>query len=407
MDVNNAIEVRHVSKAYTLGGAQVDTFRDRLGSMFKKEKRHQFLALEDVSFDIKKGAATAIIGRNGAGKSTVLKLISRITYPTRGYIDISGNVSSLLEVGTGFHPELTGRENVFLNGAILGMSRADIKSKFDQIVDFSGVEKFIDTPVKHYSSGMYVRLAFAVAAHLEPDILIVDEVLAVGDIAFQQKCLGRMKEVGEEGRTVVFVSHNIEAVRSLCEHGIVLHKGSKIFDGPVNEAISSYIDANALNKGNLNWAQKEPYKNGSLSLLAIELLPEKEREFITIGEGFTLKFRFAVSKPVNKPHVTFQLATSEGVMLFNASSLFKSDALVSSCKSTFEASCIFPPHLLNEGNFVIAKLVVIDEYTNILFEAQHCFTFEVKFDPESVFGLKGRKIGPFKPLLNWTIVNND
>jgi lipopolysaccharide transport system ATP-binding protein len=199
-----------------------------------------FYALKDVSFEIKQGDRVGIIGRNGAGKSTLLKILSRITEPTSGRIEITGRVASLLEVGTGFHPELTGRENIFLNGAILGMGRVEIKRKFDEIVDFAEVEKFLDTPVKRYSSGMYVRLAFAVAAHLEPEILIVDVVLEVGDAQFQKKCLGKMEEVGKQGRTVLFVSHNMSAIRSLCNKGILLERGCIRFDGDAEKAISTY-----------------------------------------------------------------------------------------------------------------------------------------------------------------------
>jgi lipopolysaccharide transport system ATP-binding protein len=206
----------------------------------KRAKRETFWALRDISLEIAQGEVVGIIGRNGAGKSTLLKILSRITEPTSGYADIYGRVGSLLEVGTGFHPELTGRENIFLNGAILGMSRRDIARQFDEIVAFAEVEKFVDTPVKHYSSGMYLRLAFAIAAHLEPDILLVDEVLAVGDLNFQKKCLGKMGEVAHHGRTVLFVSHNMGAIRSLCEKGVVLDKGKVVESGSIGKAIETY-----------------------------------------------------------------------------------------------------------------------------------------------------------------------
>jgi lipopolysaccharide transport system ATP-binding protein len=202
----------------------------------------EFWALKDVSFEVKRGEVIGIIGRNGAGKSTLLKILSRIVEPTRGRVEIDGRVASLLEVGTGFHPELTGRENIYLNGAILGMSRAEIKSKFDEIVDFAEVEKFLDTPVKRYSSGMYVRLAFAVAAHLEPEILLVDEVLAVGDAAFQKKCLGKMGDVANEGRTVLFVSHNMPAVQQICQMGIVLNEGGLNYYGAIDAAVGRYLN---------------------------------------------------------------------------------------------------------------------------------------------------------------------
>lgn len=235
-----AIEIENLSKIYKLGSISAKSF-----SLFNKKQESEesiFRALDGVSASIKKGEILGVIGKNGAGKSTLLKVLSKITSPTSGKISIHGRVASLLEVGTGFHPELSGRENVFLNGAILGMSKKEIAAKFDEIVEFSGVEKFIDTPVKRYSSGMYVRLAFAIAAHLEPDILIVDEVLAVGDIEFQKKCLGKMGEVAGNGRTILFVSHSMAAVRTLCTRGLVLSGGKVSFDGDVNEAVAHYED---------------------------------------------------------------------------------------------------------------------------------------------------------------------
>lgn len=215
--------------------------------------KEEFYALRDVSFEIEPGDRVGVVGRNGAGKSTLLKILSRITEPTKGRITIRGRVASLLEVGTGFHPELTGRENIYLNGAILGMSRSEIKRKFDEIVDFAEVEKFLDTPVKRYSSGMYVRLAFAVAAHMEPEILVIDEVLAVGDIQFQKKCLGKMQDVSNrEGRTVLFVSHNMSAMSNLCNKGILLSQGALQFQGGINEVINTYVTKSDDNKGLLS-----------------------------------------------------------------------------------------------------------------------------------------------------------
>jgi lipopolysaccharide transport system ATP-binding protein len=254
---NSIIEVNNLSKSYTItheGRERYTALRDVMAQKAKKifsfpkslsvsgsTTKEEFWALKDVSFTIEQGDRVGIIGRNGAGKSTLLKILSRITEPTSGEIKIKGRVASLLEVGTGFHPELSGRENIFLNGAILGMSRAEIKKHFDAIVDFSGVEKFLDTPVKRYSSGMYVRLAFAVAAHLEPEILIIDEVLAVGDAEFQKKCLGKMEEVSKnEGRTVLFVSHNLTAIRNLCNKGIFLAEGQVAFYGTINQTIEQY-----------------------------------------------------------------------------------------------------------------------------------------------------------------------
>jgi len=247
MDKDVAIRVENLGKEYIIGhkksGDLRNSFKDKISGLFgEKHEKESFWALKDINFEIKKGEAIGIIGRNGAGKSTLLKILSRITEPTTGRFEINGRVSSLLEVGTGFHMELTGRENIFLNGTILGMKRAEIRQKFDDIVEFSGVEKFLDTPVKHYSSGMKVRLAFSVAAHLEPEILIVDEVLAVGDAEFQKKCLGKMDEVSKEGgRTVIFVSHNMGAVQNLCSRGILLSHSEIEFQGVIEETLEKYV----------------------------------------------------------------------------------------------------------------------------------------------------------------------
>jgi lipopolysaccharide transport system ATP-binding protein len=252
-----AIRVENLGKQYRIGGPQARymlrellveavkaPFR-RLASVVRGQSStvtdETIWALKDVSFEVQRGEVVGIIGRNGAGKSTLLKILSRITEPTEGYAEIHGRVGSLLEVGTGFHPELTGRENIYLNGAILGMKRAEIERKFDEMVAFAEIERFIDTPVKHYSSGMYVRLAFAVAAHLEPEILLVDEVLAVGDLAFQRKCLGRMGDVAKEGRTVLFVSHNMPAVLSLCDTGVLLENGSVCYAGKAPDVVQQYL----------------------------------------------------------------------------------------------------------------------------------------------------------------------
>lgn len=242
------MHVEKLSKQYHLrsgGRERYSTLRDSIMNVFKLQRNHDrregvFWALKDISFDVKPGEVMGIIGRNGAGKSTLLKIISRISSPTRGVIDLHGRVGSLLEVGTGFHPELSGRENVYLNGAILGMQRSEIDRKFDEIISFAGTEKFIDTPVKHYSTGMYLRLAFSVAAHIETEILLVDEILAVGDADFQKKCLNKMSDVAQEGRTVLFVSHNMAAIRSLCTSGIVLDRGEMRFYGEIRDAVQFY-----------------------------------------------------------------------------------------------------------------------------------------------------------------------
>lgn len=252
--MSSVISVQQLSKSYLINHKSDFLYANFRETMIKgvtgvfkpkqKQSTEEFWALKDISFDVSQGDRLGIIGRNGAGKSTLLKIISRIVEATSGKIFVKGRIASLLEVGTGFHPELTGRENIFLNGAILGMSRNEIKRNFDAIVDFSGVEKFLDTPVKRYSSGMYVRLAFAVAAHLQPEILIVDEVLAVGDAEFQKKCLGKMSEVSNSGRTILFVSHNLSAVNSLCNRALVLLKGENVFFGDVVSATNHYLSAN-------------------------------------------------------------------------------------------------------------------------------------------------------------------
>ena len=242
-DKQTAISILNLSKRYSIGKRKESSLRSTLASVFKKNNgsNDSFWALKNISFDINKGDIIGVIGRNGAGKSTLLKVLSKITQPTEGRIEINGRVASLLEVGTGFHPELTGRENIYLNGTLLGMTRKEVAEKLEEIVEFSGVRKFIDTPVKHYSSGMYVRLAFSVAAHLEPEILIIDEVLAVGDAEFQKKCLGKMEDVAGEGRTVIFVSHDLAAVKSLCNKGVVLDNGKVVCYNQIKKAINSYL----------------------------------------------------------------------------------------------------------------------------------------------------------------------
>ena len=271
--MTTAISIQNVSKAYRLGVIGHGTLREDLQSWWAKVRGKEdpnriigskeaiegdtLWALRDVSFDVEQGSVWGIIGANGAGKSTLLKILSRVTAPTSGQIKVRGRVASLLEVGTGFHPELTGRENIFLNGAILGMTKAEVRKKFDEIVAFSEIEKFIDTPVKRYSSGMYVRLAFAVAAHLDPEILVVDEVLAVGDAAFQKKCLGKMGAVAKEGRTVLFVSHNMGAVRNLCQQGIVLRHGRVAFQGAANDAVDCYLSKSSESNAT-TWERSSP-----------------------------------------------------------------------------------------------------------------------------------------------------
>jgi len=297
------ITVENLGKDYVIShlgdGAAYRTLRDTLSQWLKhKKSRHThpnseiFSALKDVSFEVQQGEVLGIIGRNGAGKSTLLKILSRITEPTRGRVRLRGRVASLLEVGTGFHPELTGRENIFLNGAILGMTRAEIRRKFDEIVDFSGVEKFLDTPVKRYSSGMYVRLAFAVAAHLEPEILIIDEVLAVGDQEFQKKCLGKMRDVAtSEGRTVLFVSHNLAAVRQLCNRCLLLNAGRIEALGPVTSTLLAYTNAADEPATSIPDSSDQPV---SLGPCRLENGNGQAGQAFRVGETWRIRFRLRV-----------------------------------------------------------------------------------------------------------------
>ncbi len=327
------ISIEGLSKKYILAHQNVkrhDTFRDMIvhsaRSVFRpssnaaaSSSKEEFWALKDVSFEIKQGERVGIIGRNGAGKSTLLKILSRIVAPTAGRITIDGRVASLLEVGTGFHPELSGRENIFLNGAVLGMGKAEIKRKFDEIVSFSEVEKFLDTPVKRYSSGMYVRLAFAVAAHLEPEILIVDEVLAVGDADFQKKCLGKMKEVSGEGRTVLFVSHNMAAVQNLCNKAVVLSKGKVVFPmGDVSSAVQDYMRSSLDNSKIDLRDRKDREGEGNLRLINVEFINERnesQRELIT-GQYVKIKIEYECRKqePLNNIAVAVAIYGDDGLL---------------------------------------------------------------------------------------------
>jgi len=297
-----AIKVDNISKLYTIGDTSSGSLRETIVSAFRKrnsDKTEDFWALKDISFEVKKGEAIGIIGKNGAGKSTLLKVLSRITEPSTGRIEINGRVSSLLEVGTGFHPELTGRENIFLNGTILGMSRNEVKNKFDEIVSFSGVAKFLDTPVKRYSSGMKVRLAFAVAAHLEPEILIIDEVLAVGDAEFQKKCLGKMQDVAGEGRTILFVSHNMTAVKQLCSKGVLLEQGQSVATGDIQHIVDLYLEKNkTINQGHS--VSFEEDSNKDFQLLSANLTDKNStsKALFECEEEIYLSLQCKLSKPI-------------------------------------------------------------------------------------------------------------
>ncbi len=291
-------------------------------------------ALKDVSFEVKQGEVIGIIGRNGSGKSTLLKILSRITEPTSGFVDIHGRAGSLLEVGTGFHRDLTGRENIYLNGAILGMKKAEIERKFDEIVDFSGVEKFIDTPVKRYSSGMNVRLAFAVAAHLDPEILILDEVLAVGDADFQKKCLGKMGDVAKEGRTVLFVSHNAVAIKNLCHKGIMLEGGTIAFNGQAEDAVDFYLESvekkEQICRSPVVDLSKAPGRRAGFAplLQRLELVTEGDRpvtDGLPVGASLTARIHFRLEKPASNVHTNIAFDNLFGQRIFHAHSGYDAD----------------------------------------------------------------------------------
>jgi ABC-2 type transport system ATP-binding protein/lipopolysaccharide transport system ATP-binding protein len=311
----NAIEVEHVSKRYRLGeSAAGRTLREAVAGSVRglrgRRPREELWSLRDVSFQVTEGQSLGVIGRNGAGKSTLLKVLAMITQPTAGRSRTRGRLAPLLEVGTGFHPELTGRENVYLNGAILGMSRRDIDRRFEEIVAFAGVERFIDTPVKRYSSGMYLRLAFSVAAHLEPDILVVDEVLAVGDAEFQARCLGRMATVGREGRTVVFVSHNLEAVTQLCARAVWLDQGATRAIGPASDVVDAYLGALGRDTGS-----PVDDQGGPVALRSVRVMDARGRpvEVMRRDQPFTVEVRYAVHTAVPGLDVAVHLYNTRGV----------------------------------------------------------------------------------------------
>ena len=316
-DGHNTLRDTIVRHAKNFGRKASDMVRGR--QIIQGDEVEEFWALKDVSFEVKRGDVVGIIGRNGAGKSTLLKILSRITEPTQGRIMINGRVASLLEVGTGFHPELTGRENIFLNGAILGMTKTEIREKFSNIVEFAEIDKFLDTPVKRYSSGMYVRLAFAVAAHLDPEILIVDEVLAVGDTEFQRKCLGKMRTVASEGRTVLFVSHNLQAIERLCTRGILMQGGALLYDGPVSQACQHYMSSLTTWNSNSRLELHPRQGDAHARITKFEVLNVEGRPLsrIAAGEDILIRIHYFAQKTIRTPWFGFALVTTAGVRILN------------------------------------------------------------------------------------------
>jgi len=367
-----AIKIEDLGKLYKIGARQerYSTLRDTLADFFTypfRRRRHaphgvhrskleDFWALKDISLEIKKGEVVGIIGRNGAGKTTLLKILSRITEPTVGRAEIYGRVGSLLEVGTGFHPELTGRENIYLNGAILGMRKAEIDRKFDEIVAFAEVERFLDTPVKRYSSGMYIRLAFGVAANLEPDILLVDEVLAVGDAAFQEKCLGKMGEVASEGRTVLFVSHNLQSIRQLCEEVILLDSGHLVMRGQADRVITSYLNGSASQ--GLTGVEDQVIDN-DLRVKSIKIIQNgyESKGILIVGQAFEIHIEYQVINPLKYLLMGFDLHSNEGVQIFRTYDYEYSDRLRE--PGNYISVCHFPGALLNNGSYYLELIIGI------------------------------------------------
>lgn len=364
-------------------------------------------ALKNVSFDVGRGDVVGIIGRNGAGKSTLLKILSQITEPTEGFADIYGRVASLLEVGTGFHPELTGRENVFLNGAILGMMRAEIERKFDEIVAFAGVERFIDTPVKHYSSGMTVRLAFAVAAHLEPEILIIDEVLAVGDAAFQKRCLGKMEGVAKDGRTVLFVSHNMIAVQSLCHRAIWLDEGTIIEDGKPAEVVSHYLRNAVSTQTEQRWTDRERAPGNRavrLHRIAVRGPNESRPEVIAMDKPFDIEIEFWNLMDHAVLDITLHLYTEQQVLAFSTGSGYRATGEDGTLAAgLFRSVCHVPGDLLNSG-LHRAVVLVVENRSRVIYRHEDAVTFEVMELGGRQFGWQGKEPGVVRPQLQWTTV---
>jgi len=415
-----AIKIENLSKRYRIGlkeeihdtmaGAFTQFIRQpiknlrsikRLSHFEENDSEDVIWALKDVSFEVEHGEVVGIIGKNGAGKSTLLKILSRITHPTSGRVELDGRVSSLLEVGTGFHPELTGRENIFLNGTILGMPKREIDRKFDEIVRFSGIEKFIDTPVKRYSSGMRVRLAFSVAAHLEPEILLVDEVLAVGDAEFQNKCLGKMEEVAKGGRTVLFVSHNMEAIMNLCPRTIWLENSDIVQDGDSHPIVSRY-----LSKDNKKISNKYTNMNngyGEISdnaiLLEAEILNADGRncEYLKFGEPFSIHMVWKHEEPIPAVAYAIRLYDDRDRFLFGVNTLNTNISI--SEKGIYNIICNIDSNVLVPGNYYLSIGAYIRPHTSIHVK-EHCLTasiINVPFYGDHNFNIVGNPVIALKP----------
>ncbi len=358
-------------------------------TMVERSAQEEFWALRDVSFEVQPGEVVGIIGRNGAGKSTLLKILSRITEPTTGQVTLRGRVASLLEVGTGFHPELTGRENVYLNGTILGMSRAEIRRNFDEIVAFAEVEKFLDTPVKRYSSGMYMRLAFAVAAHLEPEILVVDEVLAVGDAQFQQKCLGKMREVARCGRTVLFVSHNMGAVNRLCSRAVWLQEGRMSRIGATETIVTDYLLGGAEQSGERRWeTNQRPPGNDRVKLRAVRVISANGeiRQTVDVRRPFWVEMEVEIVAPVPSFRSSIRVLTGDGITVFTSTDQEnQSHPDGFNIPGRYLSRCGIPGNLLNIGHYFISPGADIP-FVEVIFFEEQCLGFHV----EQTGGVSGK-----------------
>ena len=423
-----AIHVEGLSKRYRIGANQqaYRTLREKLNetalapfraarhlltrngngnstSAIRNSKSNMIWALKNVSFEIKRGEVLGIIGRNGAGKSTLLKILSRITEPTEGYADINGRVGSLLEVGTGFQPELTGRENIFLNGSILGMKNAEIKKKFDEMVAFAEIEKFIDTPVKHYSTGMYVRLAFAVAAHLDPEILMVDEVLAVGDAAFQKKCLGKMSEVSKDGRTILFVSHHMPSIASLCSRAVLLDAGQSVRTGETREVLADYLSTNIAKGGTATWDLDNAPGDETARIRKIEVCGPsgKPTESLWLGEPIRLLMEFTTLKTGLRVNPVFTVKDPGGLLVFSSANYEEpSWGKHSYDRGRFRTICEVPAHILNEGKYLVDAMLV-QEGRFVKAHSENAVGFTV-FDDASTRGdYLGEWRGVVRPRCEW------
>jgi lipopolysaccharide transport system ATP-binding protein len=406
--MTDAVIAEGIGKTYRLGEQQTayKLMRERIAEVVKAPftKRppaantEPFWALRDVSFSVGQGEVVGLIGKNGAGKSTLLKILSRITEPTEGQIDLYGRVSSLLEVGIGFHPELSGRDNIFLNGAILGMSREEIRRKFDEIADFAEISRFLDTPVKRYSSGMYVRLAFAVAAHLEPDILIVDEVLAVGDSAFQQKCLGKMRDIRAQGRTVIVVSHNMAIIASLCQRAVWLDAGLVKMAGATQDVVHQYLSQGAHQEA--TWSPRHP-SNAEFEYHRVSIMRADRQELTDAVPGdiaVDVVFDFSIVKPLADRRIELHVANEFGELLFMTTSADPDHSrhhAWSIGRHTF--TCHIPPNLLAPGRYRISVTHPFAAWDTI---QENILAFTVT-EQNSVSAIDGRT-GKIAPLLDWT-----